>query len=170
MKHFSTIFFGLIAVLCAVILAWAIMNRPANITTLTSPDVNVSVDACCPTCEQPIARGNTYILPTFLEETVIPIMTKATRKPKSNDNPEPSLVPTEATPVPTQITPDPTQVTPNPTQVTPDPTQVTPDPTKPPCPTKTPKPTKTIKPPCNNGEGNGGEGCSPSDNGNNDED
>jgi hypothetical protein len=30
-----------------------------------------------------------------------------------------------------------------------------------------PEPTK--KPKCNNGEGNGSEGCSPSDNGNNDE-
>lgn len=36
--------------------------------------------------------------------------------------------------------------------------------------TSTPKPEKTKKPPCNNGEGNGGENCSPSDNGNNDED
>ena len=123
----------------------------------------------------------------FLTETLTPTLTPtlATETPVRNDDEVPTqeITPTSVVNTPTETTPIPTEVT---QIVTETPVLETPTlgiPTKTPDPepyTVTPKvPTETPAPPpveptkkihCNNGEGNGGEGCSPSDNGNNDED
>jgi hypothetical protein len=90
--------------------------------------------------------------PTATEEPPTPTM-----EPTSVPTDEPTMEPThEPTREPTHTCPT---HTPRPTS--------TPKPTHTPRPTHTPQPTH---PSCNNGNGNGAEGCSPSDNGNNDED
>lgn len=102
-----------------------------------------------------------------------PVNPEQTSAPNPTSTDDPTSVPSE-TPDPTQTvipteTPDPTQTivpTIDPTE-TPKPDD--PKPTRTPKPEHTPKPTKTPKPDCNNGGGDGPEGCSPSPNGNDDE-
>jgi hypothetical protein len=81
---------------------------------------------------------------------------------RDNDEPFDIIITEELVTVPPPLTITPPPVTP---PVTPPPS-VTPEPSPEPSPET---PVETPRPHCNNGEGNGSEGCSPSENGNNDE-
>ncbi len=141
-SYFAAFGVAVAALVLGVLLGWVLRGQ-SNAELLEA--LNLSRQCCC-VCQ-----------PTEFELVELPT---ATATPSESPTPGPST-----TPGPTSTSgpgPTSTLVSPNPTSPPPEPTNPPPEPTAPP-----PEPTQ--KPKCNNGGGNGSEGCSPSDQGNDDE-
>ncbi len=112
---------------------------------------------CRGECDEPVSCAESLDSP--LPTPIVPVETDVPGKTREPLDPTPTVP--DVPPVSPTETPEPTRPTPGPTD-TPVPTTTKIVPTDTPVvPTNTPELDKTKKPPCNQGIGNGAEGCDP---------